>query len=246
MITLAVPNAPERPDTSLRSAQPCSHSDQILRLRNLSKASGAVQVALEKAVKCFDSMATLEKKCMREHRSRWRYLDWFYLASALICLFVSLSTGMTLGQEVQQETHHEARAWLEFNHHVGGIAVLVLASLTWLEVLGIGPAMAIKLGWPSCLILIGLYNLVLSDRFAWPIGPSGVVASLSNPKVLQHKVLAVMVLTLGVIDLLRRLGRATHRSLAVCVLCCGPADRGHPPDARFRHRSPRAPPRAHG
>lgn len=149
---------------------------------------------------------------MREHRSRWRYLDWIYLASALICLLVSLSTGMALGQEVQQETHHEARAWLEFNHHVGGIAVLVLASLTWLEVLGIGPAMAIRLGWPSCLILIGLYNLVLSDRFAWPIGPSGVVASLSNPEVLQHKVLAVMVLTLGLIDLLYRLERATHRA----------------------------------
>lgn len=155
-------------------------------------------------------MATLEKKSMREHRSRRRYLDWFYLASALVCLLVSLPTGMALGQEVQQEAHHEARAWLEFNHHLGGMVVLVLASLTWLEMLRIRPTVVIRLCWPSCLILIGLYNVILSDRFAWPIGPSGLVESLSNPEVLQHKVLAVSVLTLGLIELLRRLELMTH------------------------------------
>jgi hypothetical protein len=117
---------------------------------------------------------------------------------------------MAIGQESQQEAHREARAWLEFNHHVGGIVVLVLAGLTWLEMLGIGPTMAVRLAWPACLILIGLYNMIFSDRFAWPIGPSGLVESLSNPKVLQHKVLAVIVLTLGFIELLRRLERVTH------------------------------------
>jgi hypothetical protein len=90
--------------------------------------------------------------------------------------------------------------------------VLVLAGLTWLELLGNKPVMAVRLGWPSCLILIGLYNVILSDRFAWPIGPSGLVESLSNPEVLQHKILAVMVLTLGFIDLLRRLQLVTHRA----------------------------------
>ncbi len=155
-------------------------------------------------------MATPEKRYKREHQSWRRYLIWFHLASALLSILVFLTTGLALGQEVQQETHHEARAWLEFNHHVGGIVVLVLASLTWLEVLGIRPAVVVRLCWPSCLILLGLYNVILSDRFAWPIGPSGLVESLSNPEVLQHKVLAVMVLTLGLIDLLRRLELVTH------------------------------------
>jgi hypothetical protein len=158
----------------------------------------------------FDSMATLEKNSKRKHRFRRRYLDWLYLASALICLLVSLPTGMALGQEVQPEAHHEARAWLEFNHHLGGMVVLVLASLTWLEILEIRPIEVIRLCWPSCLILIGLYNVILSDKFAWPIGPSGLVDSLSNPEVLQHKVLAVSVLTLGLIELLRRLELMTH------------------------------------
>ena len=147
---------------------------------------------------------------MRKHRSRRRYCGWFYFASTLICFLVTLHTGMALGQEVQQESHDEARAWLEFNHHLGGIVVLVLAGLTWLELLRIRPTVVIRLCWPSCLILIGLYNVILSDRFAWPIGQAGLVESLSDPEVLQHKVLAVFVLTLGLIDLLRRLELMTH------------------------------------
>ena len=155
-------------------------------------------------------MATLGKNSKREHRSRRRYLNWLSLASALICLLVSLPTGMALGQEVEPESHHETTAWLEFNHHLGGMVVLVLAGLAWLEMLEVRPTAVIRLCWPSCLILIGLYNVILSDKFAWPIGPSGLVDSLSKPEVLQHKVLAVSVVTLGLIELLRRLELMTH------------------------------------
>jgi hypothetical protein len=149
------------------------------------------------------------KTTNRTHRAG-RSHHWFHLASVLFSVLLFWCAGMAIGPESQQEPLREARLWLEFNHHVGGLVVLVLAGLTWLEMLGIGPTMAVRLAWPSCLILIGLYNVVLSDRFAWPIGPSGLVESLSNPEVLQHKVLAVMVLTLGLIELLRRLERVTH------------------------------------
>ncbi|HET8580255.1 MAG TPA: hypothetical protein VFL31_04585 [Nitrospiraceae bacterium] len=154
-------------------------------------------------------MATPEKKDNREPRS-WRGLYRVHLASVLLPVLAILCAGTSLGQESQQEAHRAARVWLDFNHHVGGTVVLVLAGLTWLEVLGSSQAMAVRLSWPSCLIFIGLYNVIFSDRFAWPIGPSGLVESLSNPEVLQHKVLAVMVLALGLIDLLRRLERVPH------------------------------------
>jgi len=115
----------------------------------------------------------------------------------------------SLGQENQQESHRQARAWLEFNHHVGGVIVLVLAALTLIEVLENSVAKAIRLAWPVCLIVIGFYNVILSDRFAWPIEPSTLVENLSDPEVLQHKILAVMVLALGFIELLRRLQLVT-------------------------------------
>ena len=112
---------------------------------------------------------------------------WFHFASILFPILVFLlCAGTAIGQESQQEAHREARVWLEFNHHVGGVVVLVLAGLTWLEVLGIGLTVVVRLAWPSCLILIGLYNVIFSDRFAWPIGSSGLIEILSNPEVLQH------------------------------------------------------------
>lgn len=140
----------------------------------------------------------------------WEASHACHRATALIVVTLYLFPGSVLGIETRHELDHGARAWLEFNHHVGGILVLTLAALTWLELLEVGPAKVIKLSWPGCLILIGGYNLIWSDKLAWPIRPSGLVESLSNSDVLQHKMLAFLVLTLGLIDLLRRLMQATH------------------------------------
>src|SRR5215510_7131369 len=133
-------------------------------------------------------MGTSAKKDNCEPRLR-RGHRWGYLASVLLSVLLLLLMCETpsLGQESQQEAYREARAWLEFNHHLGGVIVLVLAGLTWLEV-GENPSVkVVKLGWPTCLIILGLYNVMLSDRIAWPIDPSGLMRSLSNPEVLQHK-----------------------------------------------------------
>jgi hypothetical protein len=130
-----------------------------------------------------------------------------------VLLFSAFSPPIAgLTQEVTQMALREERIWLEFNHHLGGIVVLVLAALTWLELLGTVPILAVTVGWPSCLMFIGLYNLFLSDRFAWPIGPLGLLDSLSNPEVFQHKSLAIMVLILGLIELFRRLELITEEA----------------------------------
>lgn len=134
---------------------------------------------------------------------------WIYSSSVLLPILLFVCVSASLGQENQQESHRQARAWLEFNHHVGGVIVLLLSALTWLEVLENSAAKAIRLAWPICLIVIGFYNVILSDRFAWPVKPSSLVENLSDPEVLQHKILAVMVLALGLIELLRRLSMVT-------------------------------------
>jgi copper resistance protein D len=155
-------------------------------------------------------METSSKVDSREARFRRGHSGVCLASVLLLLLFLWLNT--SLGQESQHEAYREARAWLDFNHHLGGVIVLVLAGLTCLELLESGPLKVIRLGWPMCLIVIGFYNVILSDRFAWPIDPSGFMESLSNPEVLQHKILAVMVLMLGLIELLRRLQLLTHRS----------------------------------
>lgn len=132
-----------------------------------------------------------------------------YFSAVLLPILLFVCVSPSLGQENQQESHRQARAWLEFNHHVGGVIVLVLAALTWLEVRKNSAAKAIRVAWPLCLIVIGFYNVMLSDRFVWPIELSTLVEKLSDPEVLQHKILAVMVLALGLIELFRRLSVAT-------------------------------------
>ena len=93
---------------------------------------------------------------------------------------------------------------------MGGLVVLFLAGLTWIEVLRLRLAERVRLIWPSCLILLGLYNLFFSDLVQWPLTFDRFTRLLSNPQVLQHKVLAVLVLGLGLVELSRRLGHLTH------------------------------------
>lgn len=130
---------------------------------------------------------------------------------AMVLLLVTTVVGW--GQSVPLESLPEERALLVFNHHVGGMVVLILAGLTWLEVLETRRAARLGLLWPCCLILIGLYNTILSDKFAWPIGPRGFWESLSDPEIFQHKILAVLVLALGLIELFRRLEWTTRSGL---------------------------------
>lgn len=128
-----------------------------------------------------------------------------------IPLHILLFATSSLAQETNQEVYRQTRAWLEFNHHVGGIVVLILAALTGMEMLQTSVAKVIRLGWPMCLIAVGFYNVVLSDRLPWPIRASELIDSLSRAEILQHKILAVVVLTLGLIELLRRLNLATGK-----------------------------------
>lgn len=132
------------------------------------------------------------------------------LASTLLPILFLACVSTSLAQESNHEVYRQTRAWLEFNHHVGGVIVLVLAAMTGLEVLANSASKALTLGWPICLIIIGFYNVILSDRLTWPIRASELVVSLSDPEIFQHKLLAVMVLMLGFIELLRRLQVATR------------------------------------
>jgi len=103
----------------------------------------------------------------------------------------------------------EQQAFLVFNHHVGGAFVLFMGVISLLETLN--PAKYRRFGyfWPISLLILGGYMILLSDPAAWPIGPMSLKESLADPTVLQHKTFAIIMVALGVIDLLRRLGRLT-------------------------------------
>src|SRR2546426_10190258 len=100
----------------------------------------------------------------------------------------------------------EQQAFLVFNHHVGGVFVLIMGVISLLEVLNGSRFRRIGFLWPTSLLILGGYMVLLSDPAAWPVGPLALAESLADPTVLQHKTFAIILVALGLIDLLRRLG----------------------------------------
>ena len=101
----------------------------------------------------------------------------------------------------------------------------------------IGPTVVVRLAWPSCLILIGLYNVIFSDRFAWPIGSSGLIEILSNWRFFSITFWPSAVLTLGSSEPL--LKRVTHNTVCLYLFYSGHGrvNGKHPHGPRFRRRS---------
>ncbi len=95
----------------------------------------------------------------------------------------------------------------EFNHHVAGVFV-VLAGLFLLAEGSIRNRWPfVRYAWPLCFLLGGLFVLTWSDTELWPFGPQSWYFGLTRHlEVLQHKVFALILLALGVIELQRARG----------------------------------------
>jgi hypothetical protein len=61
--------------------------------------------------------------------------------------------------------------------------------------------------WPICFLASGIFLLILSDTELWPFGSQSWYFGLTHhAEVLQHKVFAVLLLSLGLIELQRERG----------------------------------------
>lgn len=101
----------------------------------------------------------------------------------------------------------ESVAFSLFNHRLAGLLVVLLGVLGVVDASASGKREWLKLLWPMPLIVLGIYLLLRSDAPAWP---PHIVEQMSNAEGVQHKIFAVLVLSLGGIDLLRRSGRLMH------------------------------------
>jgi copper resistance protein D len=110
------------------------------------------------------------------------------------------------------------RAWSEYNHHVSGLFVLTMGGLAILHVIG-------RMGWARHwpLVLLGLagFMLVRNDPGAWPLGPGGFWASMTEPSVLQHRLFVVLVVGFGIFEWMVRTRRLVGAGYALIfpVLC---------------------------
>jgi len=95
----------------------------------------------------------------------------------------------------------------EFNHHLAGFLVI----LAGLFLLGEDKLRqrwpSTRFAWPACFLVCGLFLLVFSDTELWPFGPQSWWYGLThNLEDLQHKTFAVILLTLGALEIQRARG----------------------------------------
>lgn len=106
----------------------------------------------------------------------------------------------------------------QFTHRFAGAILLALAGLTvwesWRPRRFPGNAVSALL-W----VAFGVYLIPTSDPESWPYGPQGFSEIFSDSLVLQHKLLALVPIAIGVIVALRGLGRLPSRRLAQALAC---------------------------
>ena len=103
-------------------------------------------------------------------------------------------------------------AYSEFNHHLTGMLVLIIGLSELRQALAVPFLAWTRFFLPGALLTAGFYLFVWSDHEAWPIGSLSFVQTFfgSDSEIFQHKSYALLSLTVGTIELLRRLGRVGH------------------------------------
>jgi len=117
---------------------------------------------------------------------------------------------MPMDSPVDAATQAALLAWKresEFNHHLAGFLVL-LAGLLILADGSIRQRWVVtRHVWPICFLASGIFLLIFSDTELWPFGSQSWYFGLTHhAEVLQHKVFAVLLLSLGLIELQRERG----------------------------------------
>lgn len=88
-------------------------------------------------------------------------------------------------------------AWSEYNHHWAGVFVLAIGFLALIERTGHAPWAR---HWPLLFVALAIFLFFRSDPEVWPLGDIGLVASLRDPEVVQHRVFVVIIAAFGLFE----------------------------------------------
>jgi hypothetical protein len=100
-------------------------------------------------------------------------------------------------------------AYSEFNHRSSGVLLLLIAAVIFWE-----SRRRRAFPWNAfsavLWIVLGVYLFVRSDPEAWPWGPKGFREIFADPEVLQHKILTLIPVAIGMTEGLRTAGWLPH------------------------------------
>jgi copper resistance protein D len=101
----------------------------------------------------------------------------------------------------------EEYAWSEYNHHAAGFFVFLMGVLALADRAGF---VRWARHWPLLFLGLAGFLFVRNDPRAWPLGPAGFWESMVVPDVLQHRLVVLLVISLGLFEWMVRSGRLTR------------------------------------
>jgi hypothetical protein len=118
----------------------------------------------------------------------------------------------TAGYQTEWEGSVAGIAYSEFNHHLTGMLVLIIGLSELRQALAMPFWAWTRFLLPGALLTSGSFLLVWSDHNAWPIGSLSFMQTFfgGDSEIIQHKSYGLLSLTVGAIELLRRLGQIRH------------------------------------
>jgi putative copper resistance protein D len=101
-------------------------------------------------------------------------------------------------------------AWSEYNHHWSGLFVLLIGLVALLNQAGLRWARH----WPLLFLGLGAFLFLRSDPEVWPLGQIGLIDSLRDIEVVQHRIFVLLIVAFGLFEWRVRAGRLGHTKAA--------------------------------
>ncbi|HEV7800590.1 MAG TPA: hypothetical protein VGP15_05895, partial [Burkholderiales bacterium] len=95
-------------------------------------------------------------------------------------------------------------AWSEYNHHWSGLIVLLIGVFALIERTGRAPWAR---HWPLLFLGLAVFILLRADPEVWPLGSIGLIESLKDPEVVQHRLFAILTIAFAQFEWRVRTGR---------------------------------------
>lgn len=97
-------------------------------------------------------------------------------------------------------------AWSEYNHHWAGLFVVAMGVMALLERVSrrLAPVMR---HWPLVFVGLAGFLFLRADETVWPLGRLGLIESLRDPEIAQHRLLTLLIVIFGLFEWRVRQGR---------------------------------------
>jgi hypothetical protein len=100
-------------------------------------------------------------------------------------------------------------AWSEYNHHWAGLLVTVMGLAALAHRSGKAP---LTRHWPLLFLFLAAFLFLRADPEVWPMGEIGIITSLKDPEVAQHRLFVALIVAFALFEWRVRVGRVVSRT----------------------------------